>query len=360
MRDHAAMAMRISLRALVGVVALASLTGASALTPHADAARNGRLAAEVTGPCEETSLGGDCEETIVGVITVRPDGSAPRRLPVPTGFHAPMFSGDGRSLAFDTYVGLAVTTGEGRARRWTPHAFPAGMDWSPSGHTLVYALRDFGPTLYRVNADGRYRRRLGPGSHPAWSPNGRWIAYSRYSDAKSTTRILIMHPDGRSVRILRTLAGEARVKGWTRDGHGVVYCGDCCSDCPHRSIIDVQTGHLRTAPWSWWLISPDGRLRAKVGGYGSTILVGPLGGPSRRILGPPRRWSGTGYDGLDWQRLPGTSLPADRPYGSTGRATSAPPTTGDSSEFGQSMGGILRMSPQRVAVIMGAWRGASA
>jgi hypothetical protein len=168
------------------------------------------------------------------VMTMEPDGSARRELQVPDGDWAhpspsgdqfvyerfdpvaerteiwkvnfdgsglvrlragqqPRFSPDGSVIGF-----LRPTIG-GRQKRglWLMeldggiirHITPDQIwhwDWSPTGRRLAYAKSDEQSDIYTIGAFGQKRRRLTRTerkneSSPAWSPDGRWIAFVRHT-----------------------------------------------------------------------------------------------------------------------------------------------------------------------------------
>jgi Tol biopolymer transport system component len=114
---------------------------------------------------------------------------APARLLVPNASE-PVVSSRKR-LAFVRDGAVYVADREGvHARRVSAGAWP---DWSPGGGRLVIVrpVRPLAPqafvlgALYTVRADGSHLRRVGKVRDawaPAWSPDGRLIAYNREED----------------------------------------------------------------------------------------------------------------------------------------------------------------------------------
>ena len=78
------------------------------------------------------------------------------------------------------------------------------------------------PVIYVMNAQGRGLRSLGIGHAPAWSPDGRWIAFD------DSQHIRIMHPDGSGLTDLTpTLAGvNSFDPSWSPDGRWIAFASE--------------------------------------------------------------------------------------------------------------------------------------
>lgn len=69
--------------------------------------------------------------------------------------------------------------------------------WSPDGKQIAYVKNASDGYIYIIRSDGKRRRRLVPGDDPTWSPGGRTLAYS-------LDGISVVDVDGRHDRVIRT------------------------------------------------------------------------------------------------------------------------------------------------------------
>jgi dipeptidyl aminopeptidase/acylaminoacyl peptidase len=146
----------------------------------------------------------------------------------------PHWSSDGRRLLFTGPTGTYVAEIESggafiptflRPKRITHLFADSGIDWSPDETTLVLAtdLRNQRCSdLYTVRA-GRSRpiQRLTATAacenHPAWSPDGRAIAYE--SEGLRTTDVIVADLAGR----IRRVIGQGTYPAWSPDGGSLAF-----------------------------------------------------------------------------------------------------------------------------------------
>lgn len=121
------------------------------------------------------------------------DGSNVRRLTNRYHNWEPDWSPDSQWIAFNATHGrrsaLYIMTAAGKGRRQLKAGVStsAGCTWSPNGKQIAFAAGnefEVGVNIYVIDIDGNNLRKLtGVGgmslaTHPAWSPDGEWIAYS--------------------------------------------------------------------------------------------------------------------------------------------------------------------------------------
>jgi Tol biopolymer transport system component len=199
-------------------------------------ANGGGMVGGISVGSEDTDIAWSPDGKLIAVtagpLYVKALGGTRRRL---TRGHAfsPSWSPDGRLIAYVTASRLFVVRADGRARRRLgpargvsgEEAARVGPSWSPDGRLLVHEVDG---TMYVVNVRTGMRRRMAPGprdASPLWSPNGRWIAFTRTYGRKGTPELYLIRPNGTGLRRLtRTRDGEGWLS-WSPGGRRLGYVG---------------------------------------------------------------------------------------------------------------------------------------
>lgn len=88
--------------------------------------------------------------------------------------------------------------------------------WSPDGRKIAFARSDGTAGVYVMNADGSRKRNLAPRmfvSDPAWSPDGSMIAFA--AERSDSTRIYVVRANGRARRDLTPTLTDAEEPLWS-------------------------------------------------------------------------------------------------------------------------------------------------
>lgn len=84
------------------------------------------------------------------------------------------------------------------------------------------------PTVFSMNVDGSEVKPLGSGEwpevDPALSPDGKLVAYARFSVAADASQLYVMNADGANARKLTSLGGRVFAPAWSPDGTQIAFC----------------------------------------------------------------------------------------------------------------------------------------
>lgn len=176
----------------------------------------------------------------------------------------PAWSSDGSWIAFARDIGVSNRIGidvmradgtgrvhidNGRTRSWEP-------SWSPDGQEIAFASGSAGKdTLFVMNRDGTNvsvrAPSTGDDADPAWSPDGAFIAFTSLRDPPAGSpifrRLFLMNADGSNVqRLTATDSLAAFSPAWSPDGRQIAFEGRPPSAGQSDIyLVTVATGDVR-------------------------------------------------------------------------------------------------------------------
>ncbi len=224
------------------------------------------------------------------IFSVRPNGSGLKRLTFTGAGWYPAWSPDGRRIAFtgrDNAIWIMRADGS-RPRQVThPGTADQAPCWSPNGVWIAFDRFKAAtpPTvIFVVRTDGSDLRRLRGGLDPAWSPDGRLIAFT------GTDGIWVMRPNGRGAR--RVLSGDASQPAWSPNGARLAFTWELdiwLVKADGTGLRHLATGKAVDQTPAW---SPDGR-RIAFSRNRAIWTIGADGKGARKVTRPGERADAT-------------------------------------------------------------------
>jgi TolB protein len=231
----------------------------------------------------------------VAIFTVRPDGGGLRQVTnalrgVVTA--VPDWSPDGRWIAyqrglwgsdrFHIFVMRAngthrtdLSRGPCARATCTSEGHPA---WSPDGAQIAFSRYDEGgSSIYLMRAGGTQRHRVTTAPKgredegPNWSPDGSRLVFGRYSGARDRSAVFIVRVDGKHLRQITPWALDAGHPEWSPDGRWILFDNHIHTSGAQVCLIRQNGSHFHeithTPDFVWYrpTFSPDGTMVAAIG-----------------------------------------------------------------------------------------------
>ena len=221
------------------------------------------------------------------ICLMRPDGTGKRTLTATYPEWDPSWSPDGHRLAFRGYYGpgdgqydlYAVGANGCHLTRLTHQMNGTSSSWAPAGRQIAFSV-PLG--MYVINADGTGLRKLFAGvsryaygvDTPAWSVRNR-IAYARYLPSQHRTEIYTVNPDGSNDAPLTRGAPGFGQPAWSPDGKLIAYVAKPNSSGTIEVANADGTGAHRVSPRSWTSYSPTWTPGGKI------VFLRQIGAPTQ-------------------------------------------------------------------------------
>ena len=208
------------------------------------------------------------DDTGVHIATMDSHGRNMRQLTYGEGIQElPKWSPDGRWIAFNAstqfpdepgfHTDLWIMRADGsHKRRLTRDSFDTEPVFSPDGRRIAFAritdAVEFQVAIYVVRTDGTHLREVVPPTfgleHPDWSPDGRWITFNIAPEAVPGAAVMAVHPDGNGLRVIRRSNDRFELfkPVWSPDGRKLlVGCFDVRAQNDRICIMDANGRNLR-------------------------------------------------------------------------------------------------------------------
>ena len=281
--------------------------GLGSFVVRVDGTRTRRLPGHIFGGWSPNGQLLAVKDSAGNLVVTNPDGLSARRVGGGMGYTA-TWTGDSRRLI---HVVETRTAGVYAATANTAHVRPLVVEggvvvsepeWSADGRRLVYVGASAGADprntdLYFADADGSNARRLtttGSARRPAWSPDGREIAF----DSGGEREIYVVAAAGGAPRQLTASLRDDLGPTWSPDGARIAFTTARFGLAEVVTVRSDGTDLVRVTADEFDNRRPDWSSDGSSIAYLSneTVTVVRPDGSSRRELGQV----GSLFSGVDW------------------------------------------------------------
>jgi Tol biopolymer transport system component len=241
------------------------------------------------------------------------------RSSVPAATATPRIAFVSEPLRFGRQVegGLFVVDADGSGKQLLTSARYSTPAWSPDGRQIAFRVGG----VHVMNGDGSGQRRLTSGARPSWSPDGRRIAFLRFAPGLTEWELYAMNADGSGQRKLVAHTPRNAVVGsapaWSPDGRNLAFVSGRGGmpfrvEAPEISVVSADGSgrrNLTRNPASdtdpvW---SPDGRKIAFVRNFEIYVMNADGSGQTNLTRNPAHdlapSWSPDGQQIVFERRL---------------------------------------------------------
>jgi dipeptidyl aminopeptidase/acylaminoacyl peptidase len=148
-------------------------------------------------------------------------------------------------------AGLSFVPGAAAQTDQPVHNLQFTINNSPLTSTIVFQTAS-GGLIYAVNPDGSNLRYLTTGLDPALSPDGQWVAFTRWETSQDGAlgNVWLINIDGSGERVIHEYLYNPRTPTWSPDGTQLVisyqnggrpdYERKCSGQRPPRDAVDID------------------------------------------------------------------------------------------------------------------------